>query len=73
MFLFGRIDQASCICEFSNGGRGKNGIMCNYYGDFENFFSCLDDEFCTGPTIKERAVENNVARSLLCSGKLLVC
>ena len=65
------MDKASCICEFSNGGKGMNGIMCNYYGDFERYFSCFNhDEFCTGPTSTEKAVKIADARSLLCSGKL---
>ena len=66
------MNEASCICEFSNGGRGRNGIMCNYYGFFERYLSCSDEEFCTGSTNEEKAVESSMASSLLCSGTVLV-
>ena len=62
--------KASCICEFSNGGIGRNGIMCNHYGDFQNFFSCSNEELCTGPTRREKVVKSTDVHLLLCSGKL---
>lgn len=66
------MDKASCMCEFSNGGRERSGILCNYYGNFTRVFSCTDEQFCTGPISEENAVESNVAHSLLCSGKMSV-
>lgn len=62
--------KASCICEFSNSGKGRNGVMCNNYGVFQNLFSCYDYQFCTGPTRKEKAVKSTDVRLLLCSGRL---
>ena len=62
------MNKASCICEFPNGERGRNGIMCYKNGTFARSYSCSDDEFCTGPTSKENAVAIDGARSLLCSG-----
>ena len=62
--------KVPCICEFSNGGRGRNGIVCNDNGILATTLSCYDDDFCTGPTTKEKAVDSSVARLLLCSSKI---
>ena len=70
--MFHKCNKVLCICEFSNGGSGKNGIMCNFNDSFARSFSCSKNSFCTGATSKEKAVDISRALDLLCSGKFYV-
>ena len=62
--------QARCFCEFRDGGRGKNGVMCELNGIFVQRSVCNYYDFCTGPTtIKEAVVIGDAPESLCGEGK----
>ena len=48
--------EVRCFCKYQNGGAGRNGIMCERRGIFEEITSCFGNEFCTGPSSEETAV-----------------
>ena len=61
--------ETQCLCEFQNGGTGRNGIMCEKNGTFVKATSCIGSDFCVGPSSEEKAL--NGTRNLCSPGNLI--
>ena len=70
----------NCYCQHKNGMDGRNNIMCGLVeikngtvgGDFTDIIKCKYDEWCTGPSEIDKAIQgSNYGKNLLCTkGKL---
>ena len=61
--------ETRCFCESLNSGTGKTGIICEKKGTFVKVTSCVEGDFCVGPSSKEKAF--NGTRNFCSPGNLI--